>query len=305
MTLLPYLLALQIQAPGVAAQLDAQVYPVMTPSEPYAAYDARERAWWITRWNLVTKLYAEDPNNERVLKILPNCWAVLGPETTRKQIHEILAGKPPAPVEGLARATRAQFQLKALAANHTDADVMAIWADMAAHSLYTDAAADVLFNCTKLLKDKVNRTREYRILAQLYPGYERLKEVAEDLKDWSGRPNFELDFKEVCTNKPDSICAKRGKVILIYFSKDGGAPEAVHDLYVRYHNAGLEAIGIAATTKPSPMPWPLVADANLGVRKSWGVEKDQTVFLVDKEGCLAYANPTDMETHVKELLAQR
>ena len=302
---IPFLLATQTPALPVTVQLDTQQYPVMSEKETYAAYDVRERAYWRTRDDLVQKLFALDPNNERIPKILPPCWAALGQATAEKEIHDFLKGSPPMDVEALARATRARFQLKALPPKHSDSDVMAIWSDMSAHCLYSSQAPDVLYACTRQLASRVNRTREFRILAQLYPGYERLREVKEYLKDWSGKPNFELDFKEVCTKKTDSVCLKRGHVILVYFTPNGEPPQPIRDLYVRYHDAGLEAIGIASVAKPAPMPWPLVSDANSGVRKSWGVETSPTVFLVDKEGCLAYANPSDIEGHVKELMAQR
>lgn len=300
-----FLLATQLPGATYSALLDSQPYPVGEVNEVPTKYEAREKGYWQTRNAWALKLYSVDPNNERVARVLSMTWANLGRSFAEPQIDSLLAKSPTPAVEALARYTRAKYQLASLPANHTDADVMAIWEEMSSHCLYASQAPEVLFACTQKLSSKVNRTREYRILAQLYPGFERLPEVSADLKDWTGRPNFELDFREVCTQKPDSICQKRGHVILVYFSPDGNPPQAIQDLYVRYHNAGLEAIGIAATNNPSPKPWPLVADANQGVKKSWGVDQSPTVFLVDKEGCLAYANPSDIEGHVKELMAQR
>jgi len=290
-------------ADAILAQLDRQREPVIGEFVSTETYYSKVGGYWKTRIPLVHQLYKVDPGNSRLPGLFLGSWQHSGSAAQWNQATAILQANPSSGLLEVAHYIRATILLSKLSQSATDVQVAAVAQEMTDTCLYSSYAPDILYACARRMKNPANRLREYRLIAQLYPGFGGMTQVEAQLANWEGRQQFELDFKDACTGKPASVCAVRGKVLLVYFSPSPVPPKDIATLYDRYHADGLVTIGVVSGPNPESTPWPLVADSEQAVMRSWGVTRFPTVFLVDKEGRLSYTNPDNPEGRIKELLS--
>ncbi|HXH61426.1 MAG TPA: TlpA disulfide reductase family protein [Fimbriimonadaceae bacterium] len=138
--------------------------------------------------------------------------------------------------------------------------------------------------------------------------------------DSIGKP-FPLKFKDAVTGKDVDIKDFAGKVVLVQWwsTKSAQSREAVsptRSLYEKYHDQGLEVIGVSLDPSDSldvvkefvashRMPWPqdyLGDGMKSALGQEWGIMTLPTHFLIDKKGLLRQIEPLDLEQEVKKLL---
>jgi len=120
------------------------------------------------------------------------------------------------------------------------------------------------------------------------------------------------------------LSSLRGKPVVVYFYPADGTPGctkeacAFRDAWKKYDAAHVSIIGVsndsgekhAEFQKEHSIPFPLAADNDGAIGKSYGVAKklwgyDRVSFLIDKEGKVARVWPSvDPGVHADEVLAE-
>ena len=127
-------------------------------------------------------------------------------------------------------------------------------------------------------------------------------EARDKLRELEGKP---LILKAVqFDGRPFSSDDWKGKVILVDFWSTGCAPciaemPQVKELYDKYHDKGLEVIGVSCDEEPAAlerflhandkeMPWPQLYDIHHpgwhALAVQYGVESTPAMFLIDRKG---------------------
>lgn len=118
----------------------------------------------------------------------------------------------------------------------------------------------------------------------------------------------------------DAPSELRGQVVLVDFwgTWCGPCRAAMPDLktlYAKYHDQGLEIIGIHTTSGADEMEtyvadeqlsWPMAIDVDEHTVRAWHVDSYPSIYLIDRQGRLRMANPYrgDLERAVRALLAE-
>lgn len=120
------------------------------------------------------------------------------------------------------------------------------------------------------------------------------------------------------------LSSMRGHPVVVYFYPADGTPGctkeacAFRDAWKKYDAAHVGIIGVsndssgkhAEFQKEHALPFPLAADSDGSIGKSYGVSKklwgyDRVSFLIDKEGNVAHVWPSvDPGVHADEVLAE-
>ncbi len=294
----------------------------------YARLDAteRQRAAWIL------ELYRVDPDHEALTTLMPERWQTMFDDFMNldKLILEIAdvierTKSDRLKIEGAFY--RAEFRLKRGA---EPIDTIPPEVDAFLNSAPRDARRSII---EKDLYEAATQKQPPRIaflkqFVKRFPGTLPAIQAENEIKcaEAIGKP-FELDFDDAISGKHITMKDLRGKIVVIEFWATWSGPSvgeinAMKDLYHKYHDRGVEFIGVSldfparrgglaklkSFVARNEIPWPQYFQGNgweSEFSRNWGITTIPTIFVVDSRGLFhSKTERDDLDLVIATLLNQ-
>ena len=320
----------------ILKQIDAVRVPVFEPNKENdkaytEQYDKEESAAERRRAPLIGELYRIDPDNPRLVELLPERWRALcvvggDPDDATDLTGELTAVLARARSDELRR--EAAFWKANSALCRAADDTLKIKAvdEFIALAPKDEPSASHLVSLWSyyvLSRDKENKDLLQR-LVEHYPSThngEKARGVLRRL-DAVGKP-FALEFIDAISGVPVSTQRLKGKVVVVDFwatwcGSCVAEMPALKTLYAEYKDKGVAFIGVSldmqeggldglkAFVKKKGITWPQYYQGGTWDSKfsmSWGINSIPTAFLVDQEGKVYSVEACGkLETMIPELL---
>jgi len=257
------------------------------------------------------KLLELDPSPEQLMRILPDRWSLMTYQLGQRDVLNETKKLIESPHSSVASEAAFWYAtaLNRFRAGTAEEQVAAAQAFM--RMAPEDERAVRLVSSVadnETLSDET-RISLYRSVIAKFPNARGVGYLSGKVRQIEsiGKP-FELAFSDAITGREISMSDLRGKVVVIDFWATWCGPcvaemPKVKELYERYHDQGLEIIGVSldqpedkggleklrAFCKEREIPWPQYYQGNYWNSEfstSWGINSIPSVFLVDKQGNL-------------------
>ena len=281
------------------------------------------------RCELILELYKVAPDHEKLVRLLPERWAMLprAGEQGKATYHE---------VEGVVAHTKNEkikiegvyikAVLKLAAARQSGQLDLADLNEFARLAPKDPRTPAILYSSAGVIKDaKQKAALEDRIFKE-YPDSKYAVRIKGERRkqEGLGKP-FDLEFTDAIKGSTVSMKALKGKVVVIDFWATWCGPcvqemPRMKELYAKYHDQGVEFIGVSLD-RPKEMggldrlkrfvadheiAWPQYYQGNFWdseFSRSWGINLIPTMFLVNQDGKLVSVDALEhLETLITDLL---
>jgi thiol-disulfide isomerase/thioredoxin len=295
----------------------------------------------VRRAELIAELYRTDPDNPRLVTLLPVRWRSLsgrmaGPDNNdgardlTAELNQVLARSKSDKLKTEAAYINAWIASdpsdRMGAAKDKNAKAKAV-DEFIAFAPNDARGAELLYLLSVSFKDEPARQEAlYTRIVKEYPESARAKAARGLLGRFEtiGKA-FDLTFNDAITGAEISMQRLRGKVVVADFWATWRGPcvaEMPHmkELYARYHDKGVEFIGVSldysreeggldklkAFVAKNEIPWPQYYQGHgweSEFSQRLGIEAIPTVFLIDQNGKLVSLNAGEkLETLINALL---
>jgi thiol-disulfide isomerase/thioredoxin len=291
----------------------------------------------VHRAELIGELYRVDPENPRLIKLLPVRWRALsgrmgGPDDNAGardltgELNDLLARSRNKELKTEAAFIQAWIAGDPLdrmgSARETTAKAKAV-DEFIAFAPKDQRGAQLLYSLSTAFTD--DRARQKAVYARIVDEYSESKwaSIARGLLGRlaaDGKP-FDLTFNDAIRGAQVSMQGFRGKVVVVDFWANWCGPciadmPRMKDLYSRYHDKGVEFIGVnldssrdgygpdtlKAFVAKNQIPWPQYDEGESRFAEKWGINAIPAVFLVDQKGKLYSVDAGNkLETLILEL----
>jgi thiol-disulfide isomerase/thioredoxin len=283
------------------------------------------------RAELIGELYKADPENAKLVTLLPHRWSSLsmsaGEKAVTDEVKKVIATAKNAEIKTEAAFFMAMMPIRDNKAS-TEARLKAMDEFIAAVPGDKDRAGKLLSyiaSRSKAAGEKKGLELEDRLVKE-YPHCSAAKMImgAKRRVDEIGKP-FELDFTDAIKGTEVSMKSLKGKVVVIDFWATWCGPcvaemPKMKSLYAEFKNKGVEFIGVSLDQKKeaggldslkefvskNEIGWPQYYQGNYwdsDFSSAWGVNSIPCVFLVDADGKLATVDARGkLETLIPEYL---
>ena len=267
--------------------------------------------------DLIGELYKVAPDNEKIIKLLPERWQSLlmsGPATSKtlkEETSSILAHSKfnKLKIEAAYFATVA-----AIRGEESEKAQLAATESFIKLAAEDKRGAMLLYSIASGLSDEPAKIGLFKRIIKDYPKTQFASMVEGTMKQLEsvGKP-FKLDFTDAIKGTEVSMKSTlKGKVVVIDFWATWCGPciqemPTMKKLYAEYHDKGVEFVGVSldspkeeggldelkAYVAKNEVPWPQYYQGNgwdSEFSKSWGINSIPALFVVDADGNLFSIN---------------
>ena len=282
------------------------------------------------RAELIGELYKADPENAKLVSLLPQRWAAYwstapGGKPVTDEVKKVIAESKNAEIKTEAAFFMAMIPIRDNQAS-TQARLMAMDEFVAAIPGDKDRAGKLLSYIASRSKDASEKKRLEDRLVKDFPDCSAAKMLLGEKRrvDEIGKP-FELEFTDAIKGTEVSMKSLKGKVVVIDFWATWCGPcvaemPKMKSLYAEFKAKGVEFIGVSLDQKKedggldklkdfvskNEIGWPQYYQGNYwdsDFSSGWGVNSIPCVFLIDADGKLATVNARGkLETLIPEYL---
>jgi thiol-disulfide isomerase/thioredoxin len=278
----------------------------------------------VRKAELIGELYRMDPDNPRLVVLLPVRWRWLsgwmsGPDDNvgardlTDEQNEVLARSRSDELKKEAayiKARNASDPLNRLGAAKEKAAKAKAVDEFIAFAPQDERGSELLYCLSRSFEDEPARQKVlYARIVKEFPKSQWAKVASGLLNRFAAVGKaFDLTFRDAIRGDEISMQGLRGKIVVVDFWATWCGPcvtemPKMKELHAKYHHKGVEVIGVSldrsrdeggfdklkAFVAKNEIPWPQYYEGNSGESdflRGLGINSIPTVFLVDREGKL-------------------